>query len=338
MKSSKISFLSRLMVILAALLLVISVFVPIWRIDLTAPQYPEGLMLQIYADKLGGNVDVINGLNHYIGMKTLHADDFIEFTILPYIIGAIAVFFIVSALIGTKRWLYAALILLVLFGIVAMIDFWIWEYNYGHNLDPGAPIIVPGMAYQPPLIGFKQLLNFGAFSMPDLGGWLFVAAGALLVLATFNEAGGLKIFNKKSPTSVIVTCLMPLLFLGCSEPGPEPVVLNSDRCENCRMVISDGKFAAEIITRKGRIFKFDDLRCMQAYVKEKANQRILSFLVNDFEAQNDLTDVSKIWFVTHEDLRSPMGGNTAAFISKEAAEKLAAKYHVKTMSWEDMNK
>lgn len=326
------------MVILAALLLVISVFVPIWRIDLTAPQYPEGLMLQIYADKLGGNVDVINGLNHYIGMKTLHADDFIEFTILPYIIGAIAVFFIVSALIGTKRWLYAALILLVLFGIVAMIDFWIWEYNYGHNLDPGAPIIVPGMAYQPPLIGFKQLLNFGAFSMPDLGGWLFVAAGALLVLATFNEAGGLKIFNKKSPTSVIVTCLMPLLFLGCSEPGPEPVVLNSDRCENCRMVISDGKFAAEIITRKGRIFKFDDLRCMQAYVKEKANQRILSFLVNDFEAQNDLTDVSKIWFVTHEDLRSPMGGNTAAFISKEAAEKLAAKYHVKTMSWEDMNK
>ena len=144
------------MVILAALLLVISVFVPIWRIDLTAPQYPEGLMLQIYADKLGGNVDVINGLNHYIGMKTLHADDFIEFTILPYIIVAIAVFFLLSALMGTKRWLYASLILLIIFGIVAMIDFWIWEYNYGHTLDPGAPIIVPGMAYQPPLIGFEH--------------------------------------------------------------------------------------------------------------------------------------------------------------------------------------
>jgi hypothetical protein len=53
-----------------------------------------------------------------------------------------------------------------------MIDFWLWEYDYGHNLNPNAPIIVPGMSYQPPLLGFKQLLNFGAYSYPDVGGWI----------------------------------------------------------------------------------------------------------------------------------------------------------------------
>ncbi len=69
-----------------------------WRIDLVAPQYPEGLMLLIYPDKLAGNVDIINGLNHYIGMKTLHTEDFIEFTILPYIIIFFAIAFIFMAI------------------------------------------------------------------------------------------------------------------------------------------------------------------------------------------------------------------------------------------------
>jgi copper chaperone NosL len=63
-----------------------------------------------------------------------------------------------------------------------MYDFWRWEYNYGHNLNPDAAIIVPGMAYQPPLIGYKQLLNFGAYSMPDIGGWIFIGVGVLLFL------------------------------------------------------------------------------------------------------------------------------------------------------------
>lgn len=83
--------------------------------------------------------------------------------------------------------LYYVLGAFVLFGVVAMVDFWLWEYDYGHNLDPNAAIKVPGMAYQPPLIGFKQLLNFGAYSIPNIGGWLFVAAGVLLVIASVIE-------------------------------------------------------------------------------------------------------------------------------------------------------
>ncbi len=184
---NKISLLSKAMLVVAAILLAISIFVPLWYIDLDAPQYPEGLKLQIYPDKLAGDVDIINGLNHYIGMQTLHADNFIEFKVLPYIIGFFAVLSLIVALIGSRKFLYVLLGLFVVFGIVAMYDFWKWEYDYGHNLDPAAAIKVPGMAYQPPLIGFKQLLNFGAYSFPDVGGWLFIGAGLLMLIAVILE-------------------------------------------------------------------------------------------------------------------------------------------------------
>ena len=190
---NNISILSRILLIISAGLLVYSVYVPIWQIDLDAPQYPEGLNLKIFADKLGGDVDIINGLNHYIGMKTLHAEDFIEFSILTYIIFFYALFAIVTAALGKKKILYSLFTLFVLFGIIAMVDFWRWEYNYGHDLDPHAAIIVPGMAYQPPLIGFKQLLNFGAYSIPDTGGWMFIGSGVLMLIAVIKEVK----FSKK---------------------------------------------------------------------------------------------------------------------------------------------
>jgi len=88
----KLSLLSRIITIVCGFALIVVLFVPLWQIELAAPQYPEGLVLKMYPNKLGGNVDVINGLNHYIGMKTLHADNFIEFTVLPYIIGFFAAF------------------------------------------------------------------------------------------------------------------------------------------------------------------------------------------------------------------------------------------------------
>ena len=84
--NNKISNSSRVVLAICGLGLLVVLFAPIWRIELTAPQYPEGLYLSIYASKLAGNVEIINGLNHYIGMKTLHTEDFIEFTVLPWII------------------------------------------------------------------------------------------------------------------------------------------------------------------------------------------------------------------------------------------------------------
>lgn len=181
--SQNLKLLPRIIIILCGLALIAVLFVPLWQIELAAPQYPEGLVLKMYPDKLGGNVDVINGLNHYIGMKTLHTNDFIEFTVLPYIIGFFAAFCFLVAIINKRKVLTGLLVSFILFGIVAMVDFYRWNYNYGHHLDPDAPIQVPGMSYQPPLIGYKQLLNFGAYSIPDIGGWIFISVGLLLVTA-----------------------------------------------------------------------------------------------------------------------------------------------------------
>lgn len=181
MSTNKLNNTLRLTLFITGLLLFIVLYFPIWKISLDAPQYPEGLSLSIYANKLGGDVDIINGLNHYIGMKTLHAEDFPEFKILPYCIIFFSFLFILNAIFPFKKLLYTLFGLFVSFGVIAMIDFWNWEYNYGHNLNPDAAIKVPGMSYQPPLIGYKQLLNFGAFSMPDTGGWIFILSGLVLL-------------------------------------------------------------------------------------------------------------------------------------------------------------
>ena len=183
----KLSKLSRAILLLGGIALLAVIVLPIWRIELIAPQYPEGLELLIYSYKLDGQVDIINGLNHYIGMKVLNANDFIEFTVLPYIIAVYAALFLIAGLVGSRKFLYVLFGLFLLFGVVAMVDFYMWLYDYGHNLDPAAAIKVPGMAYQPPLLGYKQLLNFLAFSIPDTGGWIFIGCGVVLAYLVVVE-------------------------------------------------------------------------------------------------------------------------------------------------------
>src|SRR5690242_21513391 len=122
MKKSNLKIWIRLALAGCAVALLIVLVVPIWQIQLQAPQYPEGLILLIYASKLGGSVDIINGLNHYIGMRTLHANDFIEFTVLHYIVIGFAILFLITALVGKRKLLYTTFFAFAVFGIVAMID------------------------------------------------------------------------------------------------------------------------------------------------------------------------------------------------------------------------
>lgn len=324
---------SKILLFLAAILLVASIFLPIWRIELDAPQYPEGLAMQIYSNKLGGDVEIINGLNHYIGMATLHAENFIEFTVLPYIIGFFAAWTLLAALLNRPRVLYSLLLAFIMFGIVAMIDFWRWEYNYGHNLDPHAAIVVPGMAYQPPLIGFKQLLNFGAYSIPDVGGWLFIVSGLLMVVATGVEAQWLEKWkNRKGMELGIVSSLLFLLF-GCQASGPEPIALNKDECDFCKMTIVDGRFGSELVTKKGRAYKFDDVSCLLGYVKETSNKEIGSYHVHDYLGNNSLIDAETAFYVESDSLRSPMGGNIAALKTEGKAKELAKTLGTSVKDW-----
>ena len=324
---------SVIMLILAGICILSAVYFPIWRIELDAPQYPEGLALLIYANRLGGEVEIINGLNHYIGMRTLHAEEFIEFKVLPYIIGFFGLWTIIVGLYFKSR--KAVLILLItfaLFGVLAMYDFWQWEYEYGHNLDPTAAIIVPGMAYQPPLIGFKQLLNFGAFSIPDLGGWLMLTGGILIGLVYVIEAGLLNRFLKKNIKTT--AWILPLIaFMSCSPDGPEPINLHKDNCAFCKMSIAEGHFAAELITQKGRVFKFDDISCLIEFKKENPDKEARNHYVHYYPGNNELIPAESAFYIKGGTLRSPMSGNIAAFKSEGEANEYIQKLNAEKADW-----
>ncbi len=335
MKNSKLSTLSRILLLLCCVCLLISLFVPLWRIELNAPQYPEGLGLLIYTNKLGGNVDIINGLNHYIGMETLHAENFIEFTVLPYIIGVYALLCIIITLINKKTGLYIWLIAFILFGIISMVDFWRWEYNYGHHLNPNAAIVVPGMAYQPPLIGFKQLLNFGAYSIPDTGGWLIVATGLLAIIAFLKEKN---ILRKSKAGRTLPMLLMAILIAACNSQKPVPISINIDNCDNCKMSITDAKFACEVISLKGRVYKFDDIKCMQNFMKENSANKFSAVIVSDFNNHLQLFNANNGFFLKSENIKSPMGGNIAAFISRDIAIEYSKKMNTNVVNWNQLNK
>jgi len=346
MKKDKLKIWIRLLLILCGLALIAVLFVPMWRIDLVAPQYPEGLMLLIYPDRLGGNVDIINGLNHYIGMKTLHTEDFIEFTLLPYIIGFFALFFIITGLVAKRKLLYLLSVLFVSFGVLAMYDFWRWEYNYGHNLNPEAAIIVPGMAYQPPLIGFKQLLNFGAYSMPDIGGWIFVAVGAVLVFCTVltwrsstqYPAGRKNIQATKLAT--VAAAFFFMMSLSSCRTGPEPIKTGIDNCYFCKMTISDVRFGAELVTTKGKVYKFDDMHCILSYLKTNDVEpgNIKDYYVTNYSGTHQLINVNTALLLKSDELRSPMGGNAAAFDNKDSLATVQKRFPGNTVAWNDLIK
>jgi copper chaperone NosL len=183
----KMSNRSRILIAIGSLAMCIMFFVPVWSIYLIAPQYPEGLSMQIWLYQITGQVEIINGLNHYIGMKHIKAEMFPEFGFLSYVLGAFVVFGLAIALSGSRKLLFVYLAVAVISGIAAMVDFYIWGYNYGHDLDPTAAIQVPGLTYQPPLIGHKKLLNFDSYSYPDTGAWVIVGVTALFLLLWFVE-------------------------------------------------------------------------------------------------------------------------------------------------------
>jgi copper chaperone NosL len=178
------SRVSRILVALAALSMAIVYVQPLWQIGLEAPQYPEGLGLYIAVDKIVGqqpqDLNSINGLNHYIGMKVISPDDIPELQYMPKIVAGLIALGLLTAALGKRRLLIGYAMVLMLFSLAGLADFYKWSYDYGHNLSPDAILKIPGMTYQPPLIGSKQLLNFHATSWPAAGGWVLIAAVTLV--------------------------------------------------------------------------------------------------------------------------------------------------------------
>ncbi|SFG46957.1 hypothetical protein [Pontibacter chinhatensis] len=181
----------KVLMIVAALSLGLLFVFPMWKIYLKAPQYPEGLELHIWVNKLGGSSESVlqnfNILNHYIGMEPIHAESFAELKFMPYIVIAFMVTGVLVGLIGRRKLVLGWSAMLMVAGAAGILDFYLWLVKFGTNLDPKAAIKVPGMTYIPPLLGNKQLLNFEALSLPALGSLgIFLAISLSLVVYYFS--------------------------------------------------------------------------------------------------------------------------------------------------------
>jgi copper chaperone NosL len=175
----------------AGALLVLALFFPLWKITMFANQFPEGLRLSIYAHQLvggnGGNdLQGINILNHYIGMHEIQAADFVEMKFIPFVLG-------IFLLLGLRTAVFArvgnVVDLVVLFVYFAAFSFGVFAYrmySYGHQLNPEAPIKVPG--FTPPIFGHQRIANFDVYSYPGLGTFLLGAFGLALIAVLVLEA------------------------------------------------------------------------------------------------------------------------------------------------------
>jgi copper chaperone NosL len=312
--------------------LVVVYFVPMWSINLEAPQYPEGLGMKIWIHKLGGDINTINGLNHYIGMQKIEEDSIPELKLMPWFLGLLIILGGVAAWLR-KKWFFAAWVsVFAILGVTAGYDFWAWEYDYGHNLNPTAAIRIPGMSYQPPLLGSKQLLNFTAHSYPDIGGVIIMGTGIMLVLMVLylyiprlNKAFGLLLL---AATGGLVSC----------SSEPVPIQYGRDSCIRCRMIITDTRFGTEIVTKKGKVLYFDSIECLMRYYQSDRCDKTQTghIMITDASAPGALIPAEQSAYLISENYPSPMGDNLSGFATVQSRDQFLKEYGGQGYSWAEL--
>lgn len=309
---------ARVLMAAASGLLVALYFVPLWRIQLIAPQYPEGLRMIVWLNRIaGGNpndIYNINVLNQYIGMKEINAATIHELKVLPVFVGVMIVFGLFAAF-KKKRILPVVWVsVLAIAGAGAFTDFYFFEYDYGHNLNPQAPIKVPGMTYQPPFVGTKQLLNMTASSYPEIGFYIAVLALVLGIVSIILSFKGKGPSGMKSLLAIIfVGGGLSLLLASCAVSGPSTVNYGKDQCAHCSMMIVEPRYWAQVVTDKGKVYFFDSITCLCTYIRERQPSGISSLWVSDFLNPDTAIDARKAVYLYDPRRHGPMGAFVGAF-------------------------
>jgi copper chaperone NosL len=178
---------TRFALLLLIIPVILSYWVPLWTIRLTAPQYPEGLRVDIYSYKLvgghdGQDIKEINELNHYIGMRKLDRSQFVDLDWIPFVFGILVLLTLRQAVLGDLRGLIDLVVLTAYISAFAFARYILQLYAYGHNLEPTAPVkIAP---FMPVVIGRKELANFITYGLPNEGSLLlFIFIAGITVLA-----------------------------------------------------------------------------------------------------------------------------------------------------------
>lgn len=188
---------SRILILVAVLVLVPSFLFPLWNMTFYSNQYTDGLVLHIYSYQLEGgktpnrdDLREINSLNHYIGMRPLLESDFSEFTWVPLVIGLLMILALRAMVLGKISNLVDVFVLFTYFGLFSMWSFYHRLYMYGHNLDPMASIKV--QPFTPPVFGSKQIANFMVNSYPGFASYCLFAFAFLLLVSILLSAKRMK--------------------------------------------------------------------------------------------------------------------------------------------------
>jgi len=340
---------ARITVLAASIALLVAFALPLWKITLEAPQYPEGLGMLVRVNTITGvgphDLANINNLNHYIGMKPIVPESIPELRLMPWILGALAGWGLLAAAVG-RRWMICGFFsLLAVTAVAGLADFWRWGYDYGHDLDvENAAIRIPGMAYQPPVIGSKKLLNFTAHSWPATGGWLALAAGLAAAVACIGASLAARRQGRGTgPGGNVLAAGLGLLatvgFAGCVPDRPVPIVVGEDVCDHCVMAISEPRFAAEAITVRGKLHRFDSIECLAGWVAGRSGSdpalEGATFWVTDMRAPGDWIRVEEARFLRSPAIQSPMGMHLGAVrADAPGAGEARIPADAETLTWE----
>jgi copper chaperone NosL len=331
----------RLLLLISCAFLAAIFLAPLWHIRLEAPQYPDGLDMYIWINQITGTdeftIQNINILNHYIGMAAISPDLFVELHIMAYIVAALLSLGLAVLVWRNRRALVLYSVLLTIAGTLGLADFYFWLHTFGSNLNPQAPIVVPGMNYSPPFLGYKTLLNITASSFPGWGGYAFglavLCALAAVYLAYKKESRQISL--PLSQHSKAAAAAASLLLFSCSIE-PQAIAYGSENCHHCQMTISDNRFGAELLNPKGKAFKFDSAECLAAYLQSPAAAEAALVLVTDFARPGQLIPVSQAVFLQSENQPSPMGLNLSAFADRSQATTAARQKDGTLLTWTDV--
>lgn len=318
----RISWPVRLLILVAALLPLLTFMYPLWHYLFDAPQYPEGLEMEIWSFKLGGRVDLINGLNHYVGFMELNPEEFWELRVLPILISLVTLGGLAAVITGRVRVFQGWLIFYGAFAIAGFTDFFLWLWRFGHSVDPRAAIQIDG--YTPPMLGTSQFMNFYITAIPGWGAAALAGGFALAIIAYIVHVLSVRRGRVRAtaPTAVAAALLLSLVLAGCSSPKPATVVIGQDMCEHCQMLITDARFVTQVVTTKGKAYKFDSIECMVDFLAEGslADSDIHSAWVSDYNRPGTWIKAEEARYLQSVNIRSPMGANLAAFSTLQELE------------------
>ncbi len=146
----------------------------------------------------------------------------------------------------------------------------------------------------------------------------------------------------KKLNSIAMSALLVISALGlfsCAEPKPQPLTINVDNCDFCKMTISNPAFGAELLTKKGKVYKFDAIECMAGFYGEESvvkHEDIHSMWAINLTRPGDLIDISTAILFQCDELKSPMGGNYSAISSEDDFKRTSSSYQCRRLSWADI--